>query len=148
MKKRLLSGLLMLSIGLCIAAPAFAAESIAVVDVRKVVSNSKQVQALKSEQDKKNQELKKWLDTVRADIAKQSTDANKQKLAKKYDAELAKKKEVIQKDYAKKLAEIDKSITATISDYAKSKGYTIVISKTDVIYGGIDITSDVSKLVK
>ena len=148
MKKRLLSGLVMLSLGLGLLAPVMAEESIAVVDVRKVVSNSKQVQALKSEQDKKNQELRKWLDTVRADIAKQSTDANKQKLAKKYDGELTKRKETIQKDYAKKLAEIDASITATISDYAKSKGYTIVISKTDVIYGGIDITSEVSKLVK
>jgi len=148
MKKRFLSGLVMLSLGLGLLAPVMAEESIAVVDVRKVVSNSKQVQALKSEQDKKNQELRKWLDTVRADIAKQSTDANKQKLAKKYDGELTKRKETIQKDYAKKLAEIDASITATISDYAKSKGYTIVISKTDVIYGGIDITSEVSKLVK
>ena len=148
MKKRLLSGLIMLSFGLGLLAPALAEESIAVVDVRKVVSNSKQVQALKTEQDKKNQELRKWLDTVRADIAKQSSDTNKQRLAKKYDSELAKKKETIQKDYAKKLAEIDKSITATISDYAKSKGYTIVISKNDVIYGGIDITTEVSKLVK
>lgn len=148
MKKRLLSGIVMLSLGLGLLTPVLAAESIAVVDVRKVVSNSKQVQALKSEQDKKNQELRKWLNTVRADIAKQSTDESKQKLAKKYDGELAKKKEVIQKDYAKKLAEIDASITATISEYAKSKGYTIVISKTDVIYGGIDITSEVSKLVK
>ena len=148
MKKRLLSGIVMLSLGLGLLTPVLAAESIAVVDVRKVVSNSKQVQALKSEQDKKNQELRKWLNTVRSDIAKQSTDESKQKLAKKYDGELAKKKEVIQKDYAKKLAEIDASITATISEYAKSKGYTIVISKTDVIYGGIDITSEVSKLVK
>ena len=107
MKKRLLSGIVMLSLGLGLLTPVLAAESIAVVDVRKVVSNSKQVQALKSEQDKKNQELRKWLNTVRADIAKQSTDESKQKLAKKYDGELAKKKEVIQKDYAKKLAEIE-----------------------------------------
>lgn len=147
MKRTLITMAAILGLGLGVCAPAFA-ENIAVVDVTKVVSASKQVQALKAEQQKKNQELRKWLDVVRADIAKQSSDVNKQKLTKKYDETLAKKKEDIQKDYAKKLSEIDKSITATITDYAKSKGYTMVITKADVIYGGVDITADVEKLVK
>ena len=48
-----------------------------------------------------NQIIQLYFD--RADIAKQSTDANKQKLTKKYETTFAKKQEEIQKNYANKL---------------------------------------------
>ena len=57
---------------------------VAVVDVSAVVANSKQVKALKDEQVKKAQDLAKWLDTVKADVQKQSTEANKKKMLDKY----------------------------------------------------------------
>ena len=53
---------------------------VAVVDVNAVVSKSAQVQALKKEQQAKLQELQKWLETVRADVQKQSTKEGKEKL--------------------------------------------------------------------
>ena len=65
---------------------------VAVVDVNAVVQKSAQVQALKKEQQEKMQELQKWLETVRADVQKQSTKEGKEKLVKKYDAEFAKLK--------------------------------------------------------
>ena len=55
---------------------------VAVVDVNAVVSKSAQVQALKKEQQTKLQELQKWLETVRADVQKQSTQEGKDKLIK------------------------------------------------------------------
>lgn len=121
---------------------------IAVVDVPAIVAKSAQVKALKDEQTKKAQELKKWLDTVNADVQKQSTEANKQKLLKKYNEELAKKKEVNVKEYTKKLSAIDASISATIAAQAKAKGYDIVIAKSSVLYGGDDITAEIAKMVK
>ncbi len=121
---------------------------VAVVDVNAVVSKSAQVQALKKEQQAKLQELQKWLETVRADVQKQSTKEGKEKLVKKYDAEFAKKQETIKKDYAKKLQAIDKSISATITAEAKSKNYDLVLSKGIVLYGGEDITANISKIVK
>lgn len=123
-------------------------QKIAVVDVAKVVTNSNQVKALKEEQTQKAQELTKWLEIVRADVAKQSNEVNKQKLTKKYEEELAKKREVNTQEYAKKLAEIDKSISATIEQQAKAKGYTLVIAKSSVLYGGDDITAEIAKVVK
>lgn len=110
---------------------------VAVVDVNAVVSKSAQVQALKKEQQTKLQELQKWLNNARTDVAKQSTDENKQKLAKKYDAEFAKKQEAI-----------DKSISETIATEAKAKNYNLVLSKGMVLYGGDDITASISKVVK
>ena len=106
---------------------AIAEQRIAVVDVQAIVSSSAQVQALKKEQQ---------------------TKEGKEKLLKKYNAEFAKKKEAIAKDYAARLQAVDKSITDTISTQARLKGYNMVISKGVVVYGGDDITADVKKVVK
>ena len=127
---------------------AMAEQNIAVVDVQAVVSKSAQVQALKKEQQTKIQDLEKWLKTAQADVEKQKTQEGKDKLLKKYNAEFAKKKEAIAKDYQARLQAVDKSITETISATAKAKGYNMVISKGVVVFGGDDITADVQKVVK
>jgi len=145
MKKTLLTSAIIL--GLTSMTPAFA-ERIAVVDVPAVVAQSQQVKALKQEQTKKIQDLEKWLTTVRADVEKQQTQEGKDKLLKKYNAEFAKKKEAIAKDYQARLKAVDKSISETIAQQAKAKGYDIVISKGMVLYGGDDITADINKVVK
>lgn len=121
---------------------------VAVVDVPKIVSESKQVKDLKAEQAKKTEELNKWLETVRADVAKQQTEAGKEKLLKKYEADLAKKREANAKDYAQKLTAIDKSISSTIEAQAKEGGYDLVLTKSTVLYGGDDITEAVAKAIK
>jgi len=127
---------------------AMAEQRIAVVDVQAVVSKSAQVQALKKEQQAKMQDLEKWLKTAQADVEKQKTQEGKDKLLKKYNAEFAKKKEVLAKDYASRLQAVDKSITDTIATQARLKGYNMVISKGVVVFGGDDITADVQKVVK
>ena len=146
MKKLLVTTLLLATMGITNAA--MADTNIAVVDVQAVVSKSAQVQALKKEQQTKMQDLEKWLKTVRADVEKQQTQEGKEKLVKKYDAEFAKKKEAIAKNYKEKLQAIDKNITETITTTAKAKGYNMVISKSMVIMGGDDITAEIQKVVK
>lgn len=123
-------------------------DKIAVVDLQKVVSSSSQVKVLKDEQYKKATELEKWLQIAKKDIEKQSTQENKQKLIKKYDAELARKREMNTKEYNKKLGEIDESVSRTIVTFAKSKNYDLVLAKSNVLFGGIDITNEIMKLVK
>ena len=145
MKKVLSLTLMALILGSGIA---MAEQRIAVVDVQAVVSKSAQVQALKKEQQAKMQDLEKWLKTAQTDVEKQKTQEGKEKLLKKYNAEFAKKKEAIAKDYAARLQAVDKSITETISTTAKAKGYNMVISKGVVVFGGDDITADVQKSVK
>ena len=125
-----------------------ASQKIAVVDVPAIVAKSAQVKTLKEEQAKKAQDLAKWLETANADVKKQTTEANKQKLLKKYNEDLAKKKEANTKEYTKKLAVIDASISSTIAAQAKAKGYDIVLAKSTVLYGGEDITAEIAKIVK
>ena len=123
-------------------------QKIAVVDIPAVVAKSAQVQALKKEQQIKTLALEEWLKTVRADVEKQKTQKEKDKLLKEYNADFAKKREAIAKEYQAMLQTVDKSITATITETAKAKGYNMVISKGVVVFGGDDITEDVQKVVK
>ena len=145
MKKTLSFVLTLLLLG---TGAAMAEQKIAVVDIPAVVAKSAQVQALKKEQQAKMQDLEKWLKIVQVDVEKQQTQEGKEKLLKKYNAEFAKKKETLAKNYQSQLQAIDKSITETISATAKAKGYDIVISKNVVVYGGDDITAELQKLVK
>ena len=124
------------------------APSIAVVNVDKILNSSAQVSALKKDQEKKALELKNWIKTAQDDVDKQTTPQAKQATRVKYEKQLAAKREANNKAFASRLATIDKSVTNTISNYAKAKGYPVVIAKSVVIYGGTDITSEVSKLVK
>jgi len=146
MKKTILTAAIIL--GLSSMNAAFADTKIAIVDVQAVVAQSQQVQALKQEEAKKIQDLEKWLKKVNDDVAKQKTEEGKQKLTKKYNEEFAKKRETIAKDYQAKLQMIDKSISDTIAQQAKAKGYDMVIAKGIVLYGGDDITADIKNVVK
>ncbi len=147
----LLAAVLFLGLGMnamADTAPFPAGYKVAVVDVSAVVAKSAQVQALKKEQEQKLSDLQKWLDTVRADVAKQKTKEGKEKLVKKYDAEFAKKQEAIKKNYAEKLQAINNSISATIANEAKIRKYDLVLSKGTVLYGGDDITQAITRVVK
>lgn len=122
--------------------------SVAVVDVPAVVAASAKVQALKKDQQAKAQEIVKFIEKARKDVAS-ITDANKKKTAEeKYNKELMAKKEKMDADYAAKLKELDESISDQIIQKAREQGYNIVLSKGVVLYGGTDITNDVIKIIK
>lgn len=130
---------------------AFAApepQKIAVVDIQKVVSASAQVKALKASQEAKNKELAAFIKKAQEDVNKQ-TDVNKKKsLAESYEKQLKTKREANIKDYTTKLKAADANITAQIGKKATELGYTMVIPKSTVIWGGDDITETVLKGIK
>jgi len=120
---------------------------VAVVDVQKVVKNSKQVAALKAEQTKKVSDLTKFIETAKANIAKEKDATKKKALQDKYNKELTAKKNAIEKDYATKLLAIDKNISSIIKAKAKAGNYNLVLSKGVVLSGGDDITDAVASAV-
>lgn len=127
---------------------AYADIKVATVEVTRVIASSSQVKQLKAEQLKKNQDMAKWLDKAKVEVHKQTSETEKKKLLKKYNDEFDKKKADLAKDYAKKLAEIDKNISDAIAVKAKEKGYNLVFAKATVLYGADDITEDIIKAVK
>ena len=121
---------------------------VAVVDVQQVVASSAQVKALKKEQQAKTEEVIKYIDKARKDVASVSDEKKKKALEDKYNKELVTKRETLEKDYATKLQAIDKNISSTIETQAKAKKYNVVLAKGVVLYGGDDITADIVKIVK
>ena len=122
--------------------------SVAIVDVPQVVNASEKVQALKKEQQAKAEDILKFVEKARKDVAS-ITDANKKKAAEeKYNKELAAKKEKMDQEYATKLKELDTSISQQIEAKAKADGYDLVLSKGIVLFGGKDITAEIIKVVK
>ena len=122
--------------------------SVAIVDVPVVVNASAQVQALKKDQQAKAQEIVKFIEKARKDVASISDAKKKQAAEEKYNKELQAKKEKMDADYAAKLKAIDESISAQIAAKAKADGYDVVLSKGIVLYGGKDITDEVAKIIK
>ena len=121
---------------------------VAIVDVPQVVAASSEVQKLKKEQQTKAEEIVKFIEKARKDVAS-ITDADKKKAAEeKYTKELQDKKTKMDAEYATKLKAIDASISKKIEEQAILKGYDIVLSKGIVLYGGKDITNEVIKAVK
>ena len=121
---------------------------VAIVDVPQVVAASSEVQKLKKEQQAKAEEIVKFIEKARKDVAS-ITDADKKKAAEeKYTKELQDKKTKMDTEYANKLKAIDASISKKIEQQAIQKGYDVVLSKSIVLYGGQDITNEVIKAVK
>lgn len=153
MNKKLLGcAILAFSLGVCTNNFAMsnspASYKVGVVDITKIVSNSKQVNQLKDEQLKQAEALKNTVKKAQDEISKENDSAKKQQLIKKYDNDIAYLKNTNDKKYAKKLAEIDKSITKTIQDESKKAGYDLVLAKGMVLFGGTDITDEIAKVVK
>lgn len=123
-------------------------QKIAIVDIQKVVASSAQVKALKSSQEARNKELTEFIKKAQADVNKQTDEKKKKALATQYEKQLVTKREAYAKDYAAKLKTTDANITAQIGKKATEMGYTMVIPKSAVIYGGDDITATILKVIK
>ena len=121
-----------------------AENSVAVVDLQKLVSNSSQVKQLKQEHSKKMDELNKIIVNARGAIANETDSAKILQLEEKYTKEFNAKKQALEKDYNTKLSNIEKNIQAEITKKAQNDKYDYVFAKSVVLYGGKDITNEIN----
>ena len=124
------------------------ASKIAYINVPKLLEASKTLKSAQSAQAKQTQDMLKWYETASADIQKQKTQAGKDALIKKYEAQLTQKKKLIKEAYASKVTQVDKQLDTVITAKAKELGYDIVLRKDAILVGGADITGHVLPLVK
>ena len=122
--------------------------NIAVVDVQSIVNSSAQVKALKEAQAAKVSELNAWLQNAQNEVNTERDKERQQALLQKYNAEFALKRRDIALQYQQELKTVSDNISQTVTEEAEKKGYSMVIAKNIVIYGGIDITEDIAKIVK
>ena len=127
---------------------AFAVDKIAVVDLQQIVSNSSQVKQLKQEHSRKIADLDKIIINARGEISNEKDPAKVLLLEDKYMKEFNTKKEALERDYNNRLSSIEKNIKGEISKKAQKDGYDYVFAKSVVLYGGKDITSEISANVK
>ena len=116
---------------------AFADDKIAVVDLQQIVSNSSQVKQLKQEHSRKIADLDKIIINARGEISNEKDPAKVLLLEDKYMKEFNTKKEAL-----------EKNIKGEISKKAQKDGYDYVFAKSVVLYGGKDITNEISANVK
>lgn len=121
---------------------------VGIVDVAEVVANSTQVKNLKKEQQAKADEIVKFVEKARKDVAAASDEKKKKELEEKYSKELLAKKEKMEKEYVSKLSAIDGNISKKINETAKAGNYDVVLAKGAVLYGGEDLTKAVIEAVK
>ena len=140
--------ILVLSIIILSASSVFAEEKIAVVDLQQIVANSAQVKQLKQEHSKKIADLDKIIINARGEILNEKDPAKVLLLEDKYMKEFNTKKESLELDYNNRLSVIEKNIKNEITKKAQKDGYDYVFAKSVVLYGGKDITNELSTSIK
>lgn len=120
----------------------------AVVNLNRVVSVSRDIAALRSVRETQIADLKKMTDSANEKIKTVSKEEDKKKLTQEYMEEIQAKKADYDKTYAAALQASDQKLTAVINSVAEKEGLDVVLNKSSIISGGIDITDSVIDMVK
>lgn len=107
---------------------------IGVVDQREVISaNVSLAQTYQQKMKETAEEMQKDFDAKSANMS----DAEKEKLFADMQQQFNQKRQAIEKD-------MDDQVTNAVKSVASKKGLSLVVDKSAVIYGGNDITKEVS----
>ena len=123
-------------------------DNIGVVDLQRVVASSKDVATLRANRETQINELKKMADDANAKIDEIIKDEEKQAATESYLAEIQAKKAEFDNAYNTELQASDAKIQNIINSVAEKKHLNVVLNKTSVVNGGVDITEAVVDLVK
>jgi Skp family chaperone for outer membrane proteins len=118
---------------------------VAVVDITKVMEQSKDIKNLKASQDKQLKELETLISKAQNEIANTQDQNKAMELQINYGKEIETKRNAIDEDYSKKIVQITTNIKNLISNQAKKTDYNLVLPTGMVISGGEDITDNVIK---
>lgn len=121
---------------------------IAVVDIATILKNSKEINALKLEQEKQMRNMQATIDKAKAEISKEQDPAKIAQLEEKYRNEINKQKLALDTSYNNKLTAIDNKIKTAVVEKARSMNYNMVLPKNTVLFGGDDITEQVATIIK
>jgi len=118
---------------------------VAVVDITKVMEQSKDIKNLKASQDKQLSELQTLISKAQNEIANTPDQNRAIELQLNYGKQIETKRNAIDEEYSKKIVQITSNIKNLISTQAKKTDYNLVLPTGMVISGGEDITDSVIK---
>ena len=116
---------------------------VAIVDITKVMEQSKDIKALKVSQDKQLKELETLISKAQNEIANTSDQHKAMELQINYGREIESKRNAIDEEYSKKIVQITSNIKNLISTQANKTDYNLGLPTGMVISGGEDITENV-----
>ena len=122
--------------------------NIAVVDIQAIVNSSVQVKALREAQVAKVNKLNSWLQNAQNEVNSEQDKERQKALLQKYNAEFSLKRRDIALQYQQELKTVSDNISQTVASEAKKKGFSMVIAKNIVVFGGEDITEEIAKIIK
>lgn len=111
--------------------------TIGFIDMNKIMKESPMVKGMQEELNQKGQEITDSLNTDKENLTQEEFQ---QRQAEVYDGFLKLKQEIE--------AKFDASIYQAVEKVAKEKNLTVVLYKSSVNCGGIDVTSDVMNIMK
>jgi len=117
--------------------------NVAVVDVQRLVNQARQVAELRQDMQTQMSNLQEWVNQSNAEINNEQSQEKKDELTKLRQEELLQRQQLIQRDYAAKLQNLDAKLTAVIEKTAAEEGFKITFVKGSVAAGGTDITDKV-----
>ena len=118
---------------------------VAVVDITKVMEQSKDIKTLKATQDKQLKELETLISKAQNEIANTQDEQKAIQLQANYSKQVEAKRNTIDEEYSKKIVQITSNIKNLIATQAKKTDYNLVLPTGMVISGGDDITENVLK---
>ena len=166
MTHRTLAAALLLAFGLLVAAPAARAESptIAIVDIEKILADSKASQSLQKQIQTKKEAFQKEFSAKEAELKKTETGllAEREKVTaeefgkkrKAYEEKILETRKLFQKrrnsldeGLNAAMTELRKNIVQATTEVGEEKDYDIVLTRESVIIADktLDITADVLK---
>ena len=121
---------------------------IATVDIQKIVANSTEIKSLKAEQEKQMQNMQSTIDKARTEISKEQDPVKIAQWEEKYSNEINNQTLALDTSYNTKVKAIDSKIKTAVVEKARSMNYNIVLPKNTVLFGGDDITDEVSQIIQ
>ena len=137
--------LLVLFAVLAFAAPVFAADKYASVDIDKVLKGYKKTAVINKSIQEKEAAIRVFIVDAQKSVVGATTDAERKKLEDKYAKELKTKMDALQKEKVAALQGLEKDVKKAIDAEGKKGVYALILTSNNTLYGAVDITNDIIK---
>lgn len=130
---------------LAMAAPVFAADKYASVDIDKVLKGYKKTETINKTFQKREADIRVFIVDAQKSVVGATTDAERKKLEDKYAKELKAKMDKLQKDKIAALQGLEKDVRNAINAEGKKGVYALILTSNNALYGAVDISDSIIK---